>query len=133
MLNKVLLIGRLCSDPESKYMANGIAVVNISIASSYKYKDKSSGEKKELTEFHRVVFFGKLAEKVGQYCNKGGLVYAEGRLQTRKYEKNGQDHYATEIIANEMKMLDSKKYPDNTSEPYKNNEKTPDYEDDILF
>lgn len=109
MLNKVTLIGRLGADPEVRYMPSGGAVANISLATNFRWKDKQTGEKKESTEWHRVVFFNRLAEIVGEYLKKGGQIYVEGRLQTRKWQdQNGQDRYTTEIIASEMQMLDSK-------------------------
>ena len=108
MLNKVTLIGRLGADPEVRYMPSGGAVANITLATNFRWKDKS-GEKKESTEWHRVVFFNRLAEIAGEYLKKGGQVYVEGRLQTRKWQaQDGQDRYTTEMIATEMHMLDSR-------------------------
>ena len=107
-VNKVILIGNLGRVPETRFLPSGSAVANISVATTDTWKDKTSGEKKEATEWHRVVFFGRLAEIVGEYLKKGSQVYVEGRLQTRKYEKDGQDHYSTEIIADTMKMLGSR-------------------------
>ena len=108
-VNKVILVGNLGQDPEVKYMPNGNAVANISIATSETWKDRDSGEKREKTEWHRVVMFRKLAEIVGQYLKKGSKVYIEGKLQTRKWQdKNGQDRYTTEIIADQMQMLDAR-------------------------
>lgn len=108
-LNKVQLIGRLGQDPEVKYLPNGDAVCNISLATSERWKDKQSGEQKEKTEWHRVVLFGKVAEIAGQYLRKGALAYFEGKLETRKWQdQSGQDRYTTEIRANEMKMLSGK-------------------------
>ena len=105
-INKVILIGNLGKDPEVRYMPDGRAVANITIATSEGWKDKKTGEKQERTEWHNVVFYSPLAEIVGQYLRKGSSVFVEGRLQTRKWQdKNGQDRYTTEIIANEMKML----------------------------
>ena len=104
-VNKVILVGNLGKDPETRYMPNGDQVTNITVATSETWKDKNSGEKKEATEWHRVVFFRRLAEIAGQYLKKGSQVYIEGRLQTRKWQKEGQDHYTTEIVADEMKML----------------------------
>jgi single-strand DNA-binding protein len=108
-VNKVILVGNLGKDPESRYMPNGDAVVNITLATTDSWKDKQTGEKKEATEWHRVVFFGKLAEIAGQYLKKGRQIYVEGALKTRKWQdKEGQDRYTTEIVANEMKMLGSR-------------------------
>ncbi len=105
-VNKVMLIGHLGADPEVRYMPNGGAVANVTIATTESWKDKSSGEQQEKTEWHRVVFFARLAEIVGEYLKKGSQVYVEGRLQTRKWQdKSGVDRYTTEIVANEMQML----------------------------
>lgn len=107
-VNKVILIGNLGQDPETKYMPNGGAVTNITIATSESWKDKQTGEQQERTEWHRIVFFNRLAEIAGEYLRKGAKVYVEGRLQTRKWQdSNGEDRYTTEIVANEMQMLDS--------------------------
>jgi single-strand DNA-binding protein len=108
-INKVILIGHLGQDPEVKYMPSGSAVANVSIATTESWKDKNTGEKQDRTEWHRVVFFARLAEIVGEYLRKGSQVYVEGRLQTRKWQdKNGQERYTTEIIASEMQMLGGK-------------------------
>ena len=108
-VNKVILIGRLGNDPEMRYMPSGEAVANLSIATSESWTDKNTGEKREKTEWHRVVAFRKLAEIIGQYCKKGDQIYIEGKLQTRKWsDKNGQDHYTTEIIVDQMQMLGGK-------------------------
>jgi len=107
-INKVILIGRLGQDPEVRYMPNGNAVANVTIATSESWKDKNTGEKQERTEWHKVTAFRKLAEIMGEYLKKGSQVYIEGRLQTDKYDKDGQTHYATKIIADKMQMLDSK-------------------------
>lgn len=107
-LNQVNLIGRAGGDPETRNLPNGDAVANLSLATSESWKDKTSGEKKEATEWHRLVFFGKLAEIVGKYVQKGGLIYVQGKLKTRKWEKDGVTHYTTEVHVNEMKMLGSK-------------------------
>ena len=104
-VNKVILVGNLGRDPEVRYMPEGGAVTNISIATTDTWKDKS-GEKQERTEWHRVAFFGRLAEIAGEYLKKGSQVYVEGALRTRKWQdKEGQERYTTEIVANEMKML----------------------------
>jgi single-strand DNA-binding protein len=108
-VNKVILIGNLGRDPEVRYMPNGNAVANVTLATSEVWKDKNTGEQQERTEWHRVVFFRRLAEIAGEYLKKGSKVYVEGRLQTRKWQDNqGQDRYTTEIVANEMQMLDSR-------------------------
>ncbi|MFI4952664.1 MAG: single-stranded DNA-binding protein [Burkholderiales bacterium] len=107
-VNKVILVGNLGRDPETRYTTGGEAVTNVSIATTDSWKDKS-GEKQERTEWHRVAFFGKLAEIAGEYLKKGSQVYVEGRLQTRKWQdKEGQDKYTTEIIADRMQMLGSR-------------------------
>ncbi|QKJ66767.1 single-stranded DNA-binding protein [Deefgea piscis] len=106
-LNKVLLIGNLGRDPETRFMPNGNAVCNFSIATTESWKDKQSGQKQEKTEWHNISMYGRLAEIAGQYLKKGSSVYIEGRLQTRKWQdkQTGADRYTTEIIADEMKML----------------------------
>ncbi|HTH93817.1 MAG TPA: single-stranded DNA-binding protein [Rhodocyclaceae bacterium] len=105
-VNKVILVGNLGADPESRYMPNGDAVCNVRLATTESWKDKSSGEKKEITEWHRVVFYRRLAEIAGQYLKKGTPVYIEGRIRTRKWQdKEGQERYTTEIEATEMQML----------------------------
>lgn len=109
-VNKVILIGNLGRDPEVRYTPSGVAVANITMATSEAWKDKTSGEMQERTEWHRVVMYQRLAEIVGEYLRKGSKVYIEGRLQTRKWQDKttGQDRYTTEIIADSMQMLDSK-------------------------
>jgi len=108
-VNKVILVGNCGQDPETRYSAGGAAITNISIATSDSWKDKQTGQTQERTEWHRVVFFNRLAEIAGEYLRKGSKVYVEGRLQTRKWQdQNGQDRYTTEIVANEMQMLDSR-------------------------
>ncbi|MDB5815513.1 MAG: single-stranded DNA-binding protein [Rhodocyclales bacterium] len=105
-VNKVILVGNLGKDPETRYAPSGDAICNITIATTDSWKDKATGEKKEQTEWHRVVFFGKLAEIAGQYLRKGRPVYVEGSLRTRKWQdKDGQDRYTTEIRADVMQML----------------------------
>ena len=107
-VNKVILVGRLGKDPETRYMTSGEAVTNATLATSENWKDKS-GEKQEKTEWHNLVFYRRLAEIAGEYLKKGSLIYAEGKLQTRKWQtKEGQDRYTTEIVVNEMTMLGSK-------------------------
>ncbi|MES2885658.1 MAG: single-stranded DNA-binding protein [Pseudomonadota bacterium] len=107
-VNKVILIGNLGKDPEVKFFPNGDAFCNCTVATSESWNDKQSGEKKERTEWHNVVFTKKLAEIVGQYLKKGSKVYVEGSLRTRKWEKDGQDRYTTEIVVQDMQMLDGK-------------------------
>ena len=105
-VNKVIIVGNLGRDPETRYMPNGDAVTNIAVATTESWKDKNTGEKKELTEWHRITFYRKLAEIAGQYLKKGSQVYVEGRLQTRKWtDKDGVERYTTEIIADTMQML----------------------------
>ncbi len=109
MLNKVTLIGRLGADPEVKYMPSGGAVTNIGLATTRRWKDRQTGERRDETEWHRVSFFNRIAEVAGEYLRKGSLIYVEGRIRTRKWQdQNGQDRYSTEIIAEQMTMLDSK-------------------------
>ncbi len=108
-VNKVILIGNLGRDPETRYSPDGAAICNVSIATTSQWKDKASGERKEETEWHRVTFYGRLAEIAGEYLKKGRSVYVEGRLKTRKYkDKEGIEKYATDIIADQMQMLGSR-------------------------
>ena len=108
-VNKVIIVGNVGKPPETRYMPSGDAVTNISVATADRYKDKTTNEMKETTEWHRVAFFGKLAEIAGQYLNKGSQVYIEGKLRTRKWkDANGQDKYSTEIVADSMQMLGGK-------------------------
>jgi single-strand DNA-binding protein len=106
-VNKVIIVGNLGRDPETRYMPDGGAITNVSVATTDKWKDKN-GEMQEKTEWHRVAFFGKLAEIAGEYLKKGSQVYVEGRLQTREWEKDGVKRYTTEIVANQMQMLGSR-------------------------
>ncbi len=108
-VNKVIIVGNLGRDPETRYMPSGDAMTNIAVATTDKWKDKATGEQKEATEWHRVAFFGKLAEIAGQYLKKGSQVYIEGKLRTRKWtDKDGIEKYSTEIIADTMQMLGSR-------------------------
>lgn len=108
-INKVILVGNLGNDPEVRYANNGAAIANISVATSESWKDKNTGEQVDKTEWHRVVMFNRLGEIAGEYLKKGSKVYIEGKLQTRKWQdQSGQDRYTTEIVANEMQMLDSR-------------------------
>lgn len=136
-LNKTMLIGHLGADPEVRYMPNGEAVADISIATTETWKDKTSGEKKEATEWHRVKFYRKLAEVVGNHLKKGSQIFVEGRLHTQKWtDKNGVDRYTTYIIADEMKML-GKKPESEATPPSKTGGAQPapesDLDDDIPF
>ena len=142
-VNKVILVGNLGQDPEIKYMPSGQAVCNISIATTESWNDKNSGEKVEKTEWHRVVFFRRLAEIAGEYLRKGSQVYIEGRLQTRKWQdQSGNDRYTTEIVANDMQMLGGKgggtaMMPENHTssqpEPVGVGAAADDFDDDIPF
>lgn len=108
-VNKVILIGNCGQDPETRFSGAGAAITNISVATSESWKDKQTGQQQERTEWHRVVFFNRLAEIAGEYLKKGSKVYIEGSLRTRKWQdQSGQDRYTTEIVANEMQMLDSR-------------------------
>lgn len=131
MINKAIIVGALGRDPETRYAPDGGAVTNISVATSERWKDKS-GESKEATEWHRVVFFGKLAEIAGEYLAKGSQVYIEGKIKTREWtDKDGAKKYSTEIIAGEMKMLGGKKEKaEQPSKPEKAPSKEQDFGDD---
>ena len=108
-VNKVIIVGNVGADVEAKFLPNGKAVANITLATSESWKDKTSGEQKELTEWHKVVFFDRIAEIVHEYVSKGSKLYIEGSLKTRKWQgQDGQDRYTTEIVGKEMQMLDSK-------------------------
>jgi single-strand DNA-binding protein len=108
-VNKVIIVGNLGRDPETRYMPSGDALANIAVATTDKWKDKATGEQKEATEWHRISFFGKLAEIAGQYLKKGSQVYIEGKLRTRKYtDKDGVEKYSTEIVADTLQMLGSR-------------------------
>lgn len=107
-VNKVILVGNAGNDPEFRVMPNGNGVANVSLATSETWKDKNTGEQQEKTEWHRVIFFNRLAEIVEQYIKKGSKLYIEGRLQTRSWEQDGVKRYTTEIVASEMQMLDSR-------------------------
>ncbi len=139
MLNKVTLIGRLGSDPEVRYMPTGGAVTNVSLATTRRWKDRSTGDRREETEWHRIVFFNRLAEVAGEYLKKGSQVYVEGRIQTNKWQdKEGHDRYTTEIIADQMQMLGSKnegvqgQAVSPTAEPSSGTSSDP-FDDDIPF
>ncbi len=149
-INKVILIGNLGKDPETRYMPSGGAVTTVTLATSETWKDKNSGEQQERTEWHRVVFFNRLGEIAGEYLRKGSKVYVEGSLRTRKWQgQDGQDRYTTEIVANEMQMLDSRgggtasfDAPQPQSQPSRSSSPSPsappsypdsDFDDDIPF
>jgi|TARA_B100000959_G_scaffold49769_1_gene51267 single-strand DNA-binding protein len=126
-VNKVTLIGNLGNDPEVRYSGNGKAVANVSLATAESWRDKDSGEQQERTEWHRVVFFGRLAEIVSEYLHKGSQVYVEGRLQTNKWQdKEGNDRYTTQIVANEMQMLGGRSGASANKEPAPNKDPAPD-------
>jgi len=144
-VNKVILVGNLGKDPEVRYMPNGNAVANITLATSESWKDKQTGEQQEKTEWHRVVMFRRLGEIAGEYLKKGSQVYVEGSLRTNKWQdKSGNDRYTTEIIANEMQMLGSRSggstsYQPNNSAPQSQSQSAPaatapdTFDDDIPF
>lgn len=140
-VNKVILIGNLGADPEVRHTAGGNAVANLSVATSEAWKDKQSGQLQERTEWHRVVAFNRLAEIMGEYLRKGSKVYIEGKLQTRKWQdREGQDRYTTEIVANEMQMLDGRSGDDQRprQQPQQQHQASPQQdpgylEDDIPF
>ena len=142
-VNKVILVGNLGKDPEVRYMPNGNAVANITLATSESWKDKTSGEQQEKTEWHRIVMFRRLGEIAGEYLKKGSQVYIEGKLQTRKWQdKDGNDRYTTEIVADEMQMLGSRggsanfagnSAPASASAPKTAPAPAGDFDDDIPF
>lgn len=133
-LNKVMIIGNLGSDPETRFTQSNKAVCNLSVATSEKWSDKQTGEKREQTEWHRIVAFGRLAEIMGEYLRKGSKVYIEGRLQTRKWQdQNGQDRWTTEIVANEMQMLDSRGQTEGHQQPASGGDSSDGIGDDIPF
>ena len=145
-VNKVILIGNLGKDPDVRYMPSGSAVTNITVATSEQWRDKQSGEQQERTEWHNVVFFNRLAEIAGEYLRKGSKVYIEGSLRTRKWQgKDGSDRYTTEVVANEMQMLDSKgggsgsydrppaRQQSSSNEPAPQAAPSDDFDDDIPF
>ena len=130
-INKCIILGFLGQDPKMQQMPSGGAVTSISVATSESWKDKNTGEQTSKTEWHRIVFFNKLAEIAGQYLKKGSKVYIEGSLRTRSWEKDGEKRYATEIVANEMQMLDSKGEGGNAGG--NSTQQTPEFDDDIPF
>jgi single-strand DNA-binding protein len=145
-INKVILIGNLGAEPEVRYMPNGRAIANVRLATAESWKDRETGQQQERTEWHRIVFYGPLAEIVKEYLHKGSQIYVEGRLQTRKWQdKDGQDRYTTEIVANEMQMLGgrgggSSPMERDSSAPARSQSSSggldsapPDFDDDIPF
>jgi len=135
-VNKAIIVGNVGSDPDIRTMPNGNQVVNLSIATSDEWKDKNTGDKKEKTEWHRCVFFNKIADIAAKYVNKGSKIYIEGRLQTRSYEQDGVKKYSTEIVVNDMQMLDSKNTNSNNEvKEASNNDiaKFDSFDDDIPF
>ena len=139
-VNKAILVGRLGKDPEVRYMTNGDAVANVSLATSETWKDKN-GEKQDRTEWHHLIFYRRLAEIAGEYLKKGSQIFVEGRIQTRKWQdKEGKDRYTTEIIVNEMKMLGSKPSDDSSPAPQQKTTAEPagkgnfdNFDDDVPF
>lgn len=130
-INKVILVGNLGNDPDVRTMPNGDMVTKISVATSENWNDKSTGERKEVTEWHSIVFYRRQAEVAGEYLRKGSKVYVEGRLKTRKWQdQNGQDRYTTEIIGDVLQMLDSRQSADNQD---KTSTSAGDFNDDIPF
>lgn len=133
-VNKVILIGNVCKDPEVRATAGGECIVNFTIATSESWKDKQTGAKQERTEFHRVSAFGRLAEIIRDYVVKGSKVYAEGALRTRSYDKEGVKVYVTEIVANDLQMLDSRgQAPQQAAPAPQQHEVPPSFDDDIPF
>jgi len=140
-INKVIIVGNLGADPDSRAMPSGNAVTNISVATSESWNDRETGEKQEKTEWHRVVFFNRLAEIAAQYLKKGSQVYVEGKIQTRKWEdKEGNERWTTEIVANQMQMLGDRMSNDmsndNASRPQSSSDNdfsTDEFDDDIPF
>jgi single-strand DNA-binding protein len=134
-VNKVIIVGNLGKDPEIRYTSAGKPIANITVATSETWKDKNTGEKREKAEWHKVTFFDKLAEIVGQYLKKGSKIYLEGKLQTRKWQdKDGQDRYTTEIVGSEMKMLSGKGDGESRSAPAPAASNAGnDFDDDVPF
>lgn len=138
-VNKVILVGNLGADPETRYLPSGDAVTNLRVATAERYKDKQSGEQKELTEWHRIGLFGKLAEIAAQYLRKGSQCYIEGRIRTRKWQdQSGQDKYSTEIVADKLVLLGGGKSVAQVDgkQPYQNGQQAQapeQYDDDIPF
>ncbi len=137
-VNRVMLVGSVGKDPESKHLPSGSMVINFSVATSESWKDKQTGQQQELTEWHRCVCFGKLAEIIAQYVKKGSKLYIEGSLRTRSWEQDGAKRYATEIVVSEMQMLDGKpqdsgQQPGQGRAPVQSAPKQDNFDDDIPF
>ena len=136
-INKVIIVGNLGADPDSRAMPSGNAVTNISVATSESWNDRETGEKQEKTEWHRVVFFNRLAEIAAQYLKKGSQVYVEGKLQTRKWEdKEGNERWTTEVVANQMEMLGDRMSNDTSNDNASSSDNgfsTDEFDDDIPF
>jgi len=133
-VNKVILIGNIGKDPETRYSAGGSAITSLTLATSESWKDKQSGEMQERTEWHRVSMFGRLAEIAGEYLKKGSKVYIEGKLQTRKWQdQSGQDKYTTEIVASEMQMMDGRTQDQPAQPAPQPAPQQPDFDDNIPF
>lgn len=134
-VNRVIIVGNLGKDPEIRYTSAGKPIANLTVATSDSWKDKNTGEKQEKTEWHKVTFFDKLAEIVGQYLKKGSKIYLEGKLQTRKWQdKDGQDRYTTEIVGSEMKMLSGKGEGESRSAPAPaESNAVVDFDDEVPF
>jgi single-strand DNA-binding protein len=130
-INKAIIVGHLGQDPKIQHLPSGGAVTSISVATSESWKDKNTGQQQDRTDWHRIVFFNKLAEIAGQYLKKGSKVYIEGSLRTRAWEKDGEKRYTTEIVASEMQMLDSK--GEGVSGVGNATQQTPEFDDDIPF
>lgn len=131
-VNKVILVGNVGADPETRYAPSGDCITNIRLATTDSWKDKNSGEKKEETEWHRIVFFKKLAEVAGQYVKKGSQIYIEGRIKTRKWQdKDGKDQFTAEIHASELKMLGKREGGDAPAQPARPANKAPLGDDDL--
>lgn len=130
-INKCIIVGHLGQEPKMQHMPSGGAVTSISVATSESWKDKNTGQQQDRTDWHRIVFFNKLAEIAGQYLKKGSKVYIEGSLRTRAWEKDGEKRYTTEIVASEMQMLDSKGEGGNAGG--NSTQQQPEFDDDIPF
>lgn len=133
-VNKAIILGNLGKDPDVRHTASGYVICTISVATSEVWKDKNTGEQQERTEWHRIVGFGKLGEIMGQYLKKGSKVYIEGRITTRKWQdQDGQDRYTTEIVADQLQMLDSRGQQQPQQQPSQAQHSEPAYDDDIPF